>query len=455
MPADHTAPGLGPGDEVEVEIGPVAHGGHCVARHEGQVLFVRHTAPGEQVTARVTEIGPGGRFVRADAVAVLRASPDRVAPPCRHAGVCGGCDFQHLSLPAQRVLKAEVVAEQFDRIAGLRPDARVRALDGDEHGLRWRTRTQFAVDASGRAGLRRHRSHELVPMDDCPITVAAAGETGVLQRHWPDADSVEVIVPGSGDPVLVARPETEPAPMVSEPVAADWTDGAGTRRAFRHTYEVAATGFWQVHPAAPGTFVAAVLEALDPRPGERALDLYAGVGLFAAALADAVGPEGQVVAVEADRLACINAQVNLADWPHALVVPGRVDDLLGVPRPARRGPAARDRATRPRKARRSPLLPPTADLIVLDPPRTGAGGAVVAALAAMRPRAIAYVACDPSALARDTAALGRAGYALAGVTAYDAFPMTHHVECVALLTKSHPDRQWSISSVRLRTALTS
>jgi tRNA/tmRNA/rRNA uracil-C5-methylase (TrmA/RlmC/RlmD family) len=452
------------GDEVAVDIEAVAHGGHFVARHAGRVLFVRHAAPGERVVARITGTGPGGRFLYADAVAIERPSPGRVTPPCRYAGVCGGCDFQHLTLAAQRDLLSAVVREQFARLAGLEVDVEVQELGEAEPGLGWRTRVEFAVGRDGRAGLHPHRSHDVVRVTDCLIAAPGVVETGVLDQLWPSCPSVEVTAPSTGEPVVTPVPAwergdarsaavpaaatvaaaeaaaggaeamaAEAAPgetVVRERVTTEWVTQADQARAFSHEFALAARGFWQVHPRAAATFVARVLAELDPQPGERALDLYAGVGLFAAALADAVGPEGQVLALESDRLATTFAVDNLASWPQALVVPGRVDDLFGVARPGRRGPAA-NRATRNRKPRRSPLVPHTADLVVLDPPRTGAGAQVVRAIAALRPRAVAYVACDPAALARDTAAFGKAGYALTGLTAYDAFPMTHHVECIA------------------------
>ncbi len=185
-----------------------------------------------------------------------------------------------------------------------------------------------------------------------------------------------------------------------------------------------------MHPGAARTFVEAVMTAADVREGERALDLYAGVGLFAGALAAAVGSTGQVLAVESDPEAAEHARHNLADRANAAVLTARVDDAFGVARPSRRG-SARQRGSRPRKASRSVLLPTSADVVVLDPPRTGAGRGICAAVAELRPRVVVYVACDPAALARDTAYLADLGYRLDGLRALDAFPMTHHVECVA------------------------
>jgi tRNA/tmRNA/rRNA uracil-C5-methylase (TrmA/RlmC/RlmD family) len=192
---------------------------------------------------------------------------------------------------------------------------------------------------------------------------------------------------------------------------------------------VRADGFWQVHPAAADTLADAVAAALAPRAGETALDLYAGVGLFAGVLGEAVGTGGAVTAVESDPGAIADARRNLRDLPWVRVVAGRVDALLGVPSEGRsrgrRAAGPNDRA-----------VPGKADLVVLDPPRSGAGKAVVRAVALRRPRAVAYVACDPAALARDVRAFAESGYRLDAIRAFDAFPMTHHVECVATLRPS-------------------
>jgi tRNA/tmRNA/rRNA uracil-C5-methylase (TrmA/RlmC/RlmD family) len=347
------------GERYDAVVGPVAHGGHCVVRlpePEARVVFVRHAIPGERVTLEITEGTEGDRFWRADAVAVLKPSPDRVTPPCPYAGpdACGGCDFQHVSLSRQRLLKAEVVREQLSRLAGLEVAVTVEPVPGDQEGLRWRTRQRFVPLPGGGHGMRKHRSHDVVAVDDCLI---AGATPSYLVRGVP--------------------------------------------------FEVAAeTGFWQVHPGAPAVLVETVLEMLAARPGESVLDLYAGVGLFARFLADAVGPSGAVTLVEGDAEACRHAVVNV---PAADVHSGDVGRVLAS------GAAS------------------SADLVVLDPPRTGAKRAVVEQVVDRRPRAVAYVACDPAALARDVAIFAEHGYVLSALRAFDAFPMTHHVECVALL----------------------
>ncbi|MDT0214885.1 TRAM domain-containing protein [Rothia sp. ARF10] len=424
VPADD----LTVGAEVEVEAGSIAHGGFVVARHEGRVLFVRHAIPGERVRVRITEGGPGDRFLRADAVEVLDASPERVTPPCPYAGpgLCGGCDFQHVALPEQRRLKAAVVEEQLRRLAHVDREVVVEPVPGDADGLRWRTRTEFAVDSAGRAGMRRHRSHDVLPVVDCLIAGGRVIGTGVLQGNWAGEKVVDVVAPSEGPAVVVRVPSDETdVPVVTERIAA---------QALSRQFDVSARGFWQVHPGAGTTFVDAVVDGLRPREGERCLDLYAGVGVFASALAAAVGPTGQVVAVESDAIAVAQARINVEPTPWVHYVQGRVDHVFGVESTGR---VAGSRRGRRRGAPRRPHsdLPPSADVVVLDPPRTGAGKAVIDAVVALSPRALAYVACDPAAMARDTAYLLERGYALTSLRAFDAFPMTHHVECVAIFER--------------------
>ena len=362
------------GERFEAVVGPVAHGGHCIVRlpePEARVVFTRHAIPGERVVLEITEGTDGDRFWRGDAVEVLEASPDRVPAPCPYAGPgrCGGCDFQHVALARQRELKADVVHEQLARLAHLDVPVVVEPVEGDEHGLRWRTRVQYAEGPDGERGMRLHRSRVVIPVDDC----------------------------------LIARLDArEPSPgVVHETVLG-------------REFVVSGEGFWQVHPGAPRVLVETVLDLLDPRPGEKVLDLYAGVGLFAAFLADRVGERGRVVAVEGDRVACGHARTNLPGR-HVTVAPGAVDRVLA-------------------SAYDEPF-----DLVVLDPPREGARRKVVEQVVDRAPRAVAYVACDPAALARDVAYFAEHGYALRTLRAFDLFPMTSHVEVVAQLVKSDAD----------------
>jgi tRNA/tmRNA/rRNA uracil-C5-methylase (TrmA/RlmC/RlmD family) len=446
------------GQVVDVTAEDVAHGGWCVARPaDGPVVFVRHALPGERVLARVTEVT--NRLARAEAVEILAASPDRVPPPCPHAhpGGCGGCDWQHAALPAQRSLKAAVIRQQLRRMAGLDREIVVEALAGDQDpdegqapgdtrrraaGLGWRTRVQFAVRKDGVAGLRAHRSHRVIDVGECLIADQAITDLTLTGRRWPGERSVEALVgTGSGERAVIVSPGRSSGTSTAD-IAADAVlrrpdpqrhrlapvRGRGylSQHAAGRDWRVSAGAFWQVHPAAADALTAAVLAGLQPRPGDTALDLYCGAGLFAGVLAPAVGPDGTVIGVEADDAAVRDARYNLREYPWVRVHRGDVAAVLarGVDPP------------RPHRGviRRSGF--PPARLAVADPPRSGLAREVIDYLSAAGHGVdrLAYVSCDPATLARDIGLLTARGWMLDGLRAFDAFPMTHHVECVASLS---------------------
>jgi tRNA/tmRNA/rRNA uracil-C5-methylase (TrmA/RlmC/RlmD family) len=330
------------------------------------------------VRVAITEERPS--YLRADAIEILDASPHRVQPPCPWAGPgrCGGCDWQHVDLAHQRQLKAAVVAEQLHRLAGLEREVEVEAVPGDIGGLHWRTRIRLAVDPDGVAGLHRYRSHEIERIGDCLLAHPDLPVASVVAQRWPGDDAVDLVTTD-----------------VEEAMGRQWRIPQG--------------GFWQVHPGAPTVLSGAVLDYTAVEPSDHCLDLYAGVGLFAGSLAP-LASTGRVTAVESERAAAAAARSNLADLDNVTVVTSRVDRWLVRSKP-------------------------TADVVVLDPPRKGAGRAVVDGMAAAAPRRIVYVACDPSSLARDVALLAPHGYRLDALRAFDLFPMTAHVECVALFTR--------------------
>ncbi|MGQ0576548.1 MAG: class I SAM-dependent RNA methyltransferase [Pseudonocardia sp.] len=398
---------------LDLTVGPVAHGGHCVARAgddpAGRVVFVRHALPGERVRAVVTEDG-GGSFCRADAIAVVEPSPHRVAAPCVWArpGGCGGCDFQHVEPGAQRELKAAVLAEQLRRLAGIERDVVVEELPGGPLG--WRHRVRLAVDDTGRAGLRAHRSHDVLPIGDCPLAPPGVLPP-VLDGAFPPGAEVDVAVDADGT-VHVDPPASRGLRQGESGCSAA---GSVVQRAVGREWRLAPGVFWQVHPELAGTLADVVADWAQAPAGGTAWDLYGGVGLFAAVLAGQVGADGAVHVVESSRRAVDDGRAALADLPQVTWTAGRVETVLG------------------RLPGRTPLTGP--DVVVADPPRRGLGAALVDALCARVPGRIVHVACDPAALARDLALFAGRGYTLAGLRAFDAFPMTHHLECVALMVR--------------------
>jgi tRNA/tmRNA/rRNA uracil-C5-methylase (TrmA/RlmC/RlmD family) len=390
-----------PGDRIEVHLRTVVHGGAVIAAiaddEQRRTVFVRHGLPGERGVAEVTAVRSAGRIIFADLVEVEERSPDRVEAPCPYSGPggCGGCDLQHVALDRQRSWKAEVLADSLRRIAKLDPtavpwDQQVHPVPGDLDGLRWRTRGRF-LSSDGRLAMQRHRSRQTVLVDDCLITasdVVAAARAALKAGTTGEISAVAA----SGGEVMAGSHGSLHGRQVRERVA-------GTNM------HVAATGFWQVHPGAPEALLGVVARALAVRPTDVLLDLYGGVGLFAAVL----GPQaGGVHLVEGDRTAARLARGNLAAIGNAQVHCSDVEAWLKRYRGA-------------------------ADAVVLDPPRSGAGAGVIGELHRLQPRAVAYVACDPAAFARDLRTAAELGWRLHRLTAFDLFPMTHHLECVAWL----------------------
>ncbi|MCH6470566.1 class I SAM-dependent RNA methyltransferase [Sinomonas terrae] len=438
-------------NDLELRLGPIAHGGHTVARHEGRVVFVRHGLPGELVRVRLTDTEPERRFWRGDVVEVLEGSPERrphvwapadsLAAYAKGSVPVGGAEFGHISLAEQRRLKAAVVSEQLSRIAHITLDVEVeevptqRTADGavsPRDGLHWRTRCSFAVDAGGRLAMHAHRSDTVVPIRDMPLAVEEIERLGLWDVDLAGVERVEVAAPASGETPLVvftlaedlgsarlsalaeAVGDAASVSVVSANGGAPLTlrgRGSVAEQADGYHYTVTGEGFWQIHRRAPETLMAAVLDAVGPElvEGAAVADLYAGAGLFTAPLAARVGASGSVLSVEGSPGTSRDARRTFKRQRQVDVVQGRVERVL-----------------RQRAGQRL-------DAVVLDPPRAGAGREVVRQLVAAAPRAVAYVACDPASFARDLGWLLEAGWSLEWVRGLDLYPQTHHVEMVALL----------------------
>lgn len=386
------------GDVLEIVIEKVAHGGHFIARHGGAVFFVRHGIPGEKCRMMITSTGSS--LNRGDVIEVIAPSPDRVIAPCSysHRAGCGGCDFQHISAARQRQLKSDVITEQFLRIAKM--DLQVEVEEVSEP-LHWRTRLIATTTSEGKLGFYGARSHTVVPVQDCIIAVENMAMPELAARTWKGGVRVEIATSNTDERNIALAPArgagkarlTEGNQILHEDVA-------------HKTLEVSQDSFWQSHVNAPAILTEAVLEFAQLQSGDHVLDLYGGVGLFTAAMIDIVGSDGSIDLIESSKSATGDAVRNFVNNPNVKIARGDVVKLL------------------PRITQ--------ADVVILDPPRDGAGKIVLSEIARMAARAVVYVACDPAALARDTAYFLEFGYLLAKIRAFDLFPMTHHIECVAL-----------------------
>lgn len=483
--SSHTAAHLAEHDKdagqiLTLEVGAMAHGGHCVARHDGRVIFVRHAIPGEIVNAAVTSGGEDARFWRADTIGVVRTSEFRrshqwkLADSIRaHASgryPVGGAEFGHITLEHQRRLKAQVFRDTMTRIGKLNVEAQVVGIAEDEPtGLHWRTRNAFAVTSNGRLAMNVHRSPMVVPVRNIPLGVRQLDALQLWDIDFTGASRVEVATPSHGEEALV----------VIYPLEAVATDKKSLEKYIRqwrkrlihlpskvsvvvglrskqfgpletvrlrgrtwlhevvetaqygtHRFRVSGDGFWQVHRDAPETLVNAVMDELDIQPGQVIADLYAGAGLFSSYIADAVGDDGVVLSVEAAPGASRDARKNLHDRKQAYVINGFTDRIIGSWLQRPNAPVAK-----------GGLGGRQVGAVVLDPPRAGAGRATITRLHQLGAEKIVYVSCDPASFARDTKWLVEHGWEIEQTTIYDLFPDTYHMETVTTFRPSSMLRQ--------------
>ncbi|HRD21957.1 MAG TPA: TRAM domain-containing protein [Candidatus Nanopelagicus sp.] len=383
------------GEVIQVEIGPVAHGGHFVARHNNQVIFVRHGITGEIAKIKITAVN--SKIAHADVIEVITQAPTRVVPPCSYAGKCGGCDFQHVQVDQQREFKRNIILEQFLRIGKIDLlqmgfDLKVEVVEPVD-GLHWRTRMEFAVSNGGRIGFYGARSNDVVEINDCLIADSRMNVAELANRTWKSDARVEVAVSSTSEVSVVRSGRSISGPtQLIEQVGGN-------------SLKISPSAFWQSHKLAPTTLVKSVISKLEIKKSDHICDLYSGVGLFASAILNEISDQGFVTMIESDKTAVADARKIFANKLNVKILQGLVAQQLSIVK--------------------------RADLIVLDPPRTGAGEVVVKQMIKFKPRKIIYVACDPAALARDSKTLLDLGYKLDHISGYDLFPMTQHIECVA------------------------
>lgn len=483
MSTTPTTPEPAIGDLLELTPERPAHGGALVARANDRVIFVRHGVVGETATARITGRGPKGRFFFADVVSVEAPAPERRPHPWAPADALasahplGGMEYGHLDLATQRAYKQQIVKEQLVRLGGvpehhpLLASLPVHALPSDDRGLHWRTRVHFAVEReSQQIAMFPHSSSTPVPVTGFPladeriealelhrlklagitrvdVAVAATDMLAVVftvsSRTTPAevAEGIEEqarALWGSLEErmiTLVFTPEkkggrrrgTKPADVIAGAANPNLLETA-TVYAQDFYWNVAATGFWQIHRAAPEVLGNAVLEAARLKKGMTVYDLYAGAGFFTALAADAVGDRGTVVSVEGSPVTSRNASENFGDEG-----PSRTHRSERTHVRVERGDVGQVLEQVSAEVSAGRFAAP--DVVICDPSREGAGRAVMEQVSALAPQRIVYVACDPAALGRDTGYLRAAGWRLESVEAFDMYPNTHHVEAVAVFSR--------------------
>ncbi|HXA90999.1 MAG TPA: TRAM domain-containing protein [Mycobacterium sp.] len=393
--------------ELTLDTGAPANGGSCVAHHEGRVVFVRYALPGEKVRVRVT--ADRGSYWHAEAIEVIEPSADRTASLCPIAGADGAgcCDLAFAVPEAARVLKAKVVANQLERLGGHHwsgPDTGAEPLSA-AGPTGWRTRVRLDVGPDRRPGFHRYHSDELVTDLRC-AQLPAGMLDGLAEADWPPEAQLHVALDDDGQRHVV---RTVRAGRRNETKVVEGAYQA-VQRVGRRSWQVPVTAFWQAHRDAARVYSSLVIDWAQPGAGRTAWDLYGGAGVFAAVLGDAVGESGRVLTIDTSRAATRAARAALLDLPQVEVITDSVRRALAVQRAG-------------------------ADVAVLDPPRSGAGREVVDLLAAAGVLRVVHIGCEAASFARDIGLYRGHGYVVEKIKVFDAFPLTHHTECVALLTR--------------------
>jgi len=420
---------------MKLRIEKQIYGGAGLARADGKAVFVPFTLAGEPVEARITE--DHGSYADAELEAVLEPAPARAHPPCPYFGACGGCHYQHAEYSQQVEIKAGILREALER-ARLKEIPEISTLHGEPLG--YRNRIRLHIDrATSRLGYRKRGSHQTLAVDGCliaaPVLEEALRAIQLAAAEWRLGErfsEIEMFTNGAQDAVLAAlwasgsasqglevlwpRLQAAIPKLIGATIfSAEQGGQQGRLLAQRgeqfltygvagREYRISAGSFFQVNRFLLDSLVELVCGTFS---GKLAWDLYAGVGLFSAALGSRFD---RVVAVESSPTSVRDLRHNLAGEPYRVAAANTLNFLRGV---------------RPNAA---------PDLVVVDPPRAGLGKQVTARLAEIRPAHITYVSCDPATLSRDLKSLLDSGYHLRAMRMVDLFPQTFHLESVAILS---------------------
>ncbi len=407
-----------PPQSFTLELTGLAHGGYAIGRHEGRAIFVPYALPGERISVRLTQ--DRGRFAYAEMLELLgEPAPERVTPRCPHFGPgrCGGCQWQHIDYAAQLRFKTTIMRDQLQRIGGITQPL-VHPTIPSPDPWQYRSHASFSVTENGQLGFVETDHEHVYPISECHIIRPELLDLfHQLELDLPTLARVRLQVGSASDDRLVALSTTDdeqPAIESDIPAAISFLTDEGqalgligtpyvTYQVRGRTFRVTAGGFFQVNVHQARVLIDLALDRLALQGHESVLDLYAGVGLFTAFLAEHAT---MVTSVESYPSAVADADVNLSDFDNVELIEGNVEDVLG----ALDGPF---------------------DAALVDPPRQGLEGVALDGLVRHRPRTIVYVSCDPATLARDAKRLAGQGYRLRDVQPVDMFPQTYHIEAVA------------------------
>lgn len=404
----------------QVKMEKMVYGGDSLGRlPDGRAVFVPFVLPGEVV--QIELVDEKKRFARAWPVEVIEASPDRIAPRCIHFGACGGCQYQNLDYAKQLELKEAIISDQFQRIGKIE-NPPLQPIVPSPTPWNYRNHIQFHLGQGGELGYIHTDGEHLLPIRECHLPQEPINELWPQLKLGPESgvyrlgirldsyDALMLIMEGD-DPTPPAFSENIPISAVYTPPDARLTVLAGDDHLIytildRH-FQVSARSFFQVNNAMAEKMISYLLEHLIISRDTRAIELYAGVGLFSAFIAANVS---HLTAIESSGSACHDFAINLDEFDNVILYEAETEDVL-------------------------PTLNMEIDLLIADPPRSGLAPAVHDALDKLHPPQIAYISCDPATLARDARKILNKGYHLVSVTPFDLFPQTSHIESISIFEK--------------------
>ena len=384
------------GEILTLDIGNIANGGHFVARHDNQIIFVRHAISGETAKVKVTAIN--SRFAFGDAVEILKPSKDRVPPPCQYAHPegCGGCDFQHINYDVQSDLKKEVLKDQFKRITKIDISPEIITVNTSD-GLHWRSRLNLAISENKKVGLRAHKSNSIIEINECLIALKEINKSDIFSANWDSEENLKISCSNTNQINISQFNKSIIGPEKL------------TENVDNNEYTISPKSFWQSHINAPGLLLQQVMKEANIQQDEIVCDLYGGVGLFTLPISKLIGKNGQVHLIEMNDTCIEDANNMFEHIDNVFIHHGTVEQKLGSVKKI--------------------------DTIILDPPRNGISKQVMNQMIEKKPNVIIYVSCNPSTLARDSKVLLDNKYSLNNIVGLDLFPMTHHIESVAAFRK--------------------
>ena len=404
--------------EYEVDFTTPVYGGETLGRlPDGRAVFVPFVLPGERARVRLVEDKRG--YARGALVELLQASPQRIAPRCAHFGVCGGCHYQQLDYPAQLELKSAVLRDQFSRIAGV-AEPPLRPMVAAPAAWNYRNSLQFHLNAEGKLGFQAADGSGVMALRECHLPEEALGALWPQLEFEPSAavERIALRLGADGDALLVLESAALELPQLSVeelPVSVVHLGPSGAlvmagedallMEVLGRPFRTSAGSFFQVNTAMAERMVTHLLENLPLGPGANVLDLYCGVGLFSAFLAERCAA---LSGVEASPAACADFAANLDEFDNVALYEGEAGQVL-------------------------PGLDQHFDVALVDPPRAGLERPALDALLRLAPETLAYISCDPATLARDVKRLLAGGYRLEQVTPFDLFPQTYHIESISIL----------------------